>query len=1456
MPKPMYHTGGVGLNPRVTEVAVAQYSTKTTIFADFQSPSLSLSAIDTLEASQDGKSTATGIALDSVRQRLSWSTSARRIVVLTSDGESHPDNPPQDAARRLRDAGVEIIGVAIRQGASVAELEAIAGPHGRVFFVESPADLSSIVDKVTSFLTCSISPPTATPTPTPTLTPTTLSPTTTTPTSVAPTSNPTSSPTTLSPTPIPTASPTTLEGTDACTEVQFEYCSPASFWQVFRYPNASACIESLDSIIESTAEDTCSSVVDTWSTHSTLSDSSMISNTQMFASKDECESFIAKKICNRRGDVCDITHPSVSFASSLAALGSRKKLCRAFFTERLGDGICDSSYNTESCDWDHGDCCVSTCSGAGCHDLDTFSCRNPNACENDICCSSPDGTPCDDGNPDTTEDQCFGRTCSGIDFSTVSCGDGTVLNRDERVCILSGSTSGMILSLTESKKTLEADVSQLIAEKTAVQTSYRVLSGIHKDLELSYDNLLFEKAFMDNMHSTELDVRDRQAMAEINSKNIFISRQEDEIKKLKRDITEYQRNIKGLESEQGVLKTEKEELRRELQATKELLDNERKITQKLREDIVLKQMNSKSRIQTLESLNNETKRKLTSDNRALELHLSMKIQALEIEIVNTNITCKQSIKRAEIAHREVLEKNNKKLTDQNKLCEEEISAEKTKYAIMAKNCDREKSAIKEKNVVKIANITNMHEKNIAQEKAECAIEAQTVAKEQKQKESDIEKKHTQKIADLQAQHILHVAESVRNATRAEKEYCDIGYLHLFREKSNCESLSRNISRKLSDTRLKHEEILQGTIANFTSTINGLNSQLLTTRESMKREQIAFEKRERDAYQRHQKEIVELENLQAEITVDCKRREMENKNEILLKEKSHDRALAEAMANHASEISILIENHQEFKKKLLIQQNSITQNKTLCAEQNSKLFSENEDLRQELKSKEKIFDGQVNALKIEASRAKKSHEKAIESLKNDKDIEIMNLERIVNARNLDIESANKLHLQEIQTLKNTINQAQVSCTEEILSRERALELQTKKATTTCAQNRTVIVQYYEEKLALQALQADRDINALLKASSASDEDNAAQLFEVTKRVSMLESQLASTNFNLNKAKDKILVERETCQQQIILNDDKNDIKCKYAIDEEKEVCAQKISAKQGEVSNLENSLQNSMETCSAQISKTIDLLDGDCTLRVEDALLVAYARNEKDLDLKIKSKQLFTANSVKQMVYDQNQEVEKRMIEHNTEIMSLEREIKTLNESLVSLRSQVRPENFLVESNSCNRQVAALSKAYADNVKQIDTIHSSEMEAKKFHIEYLESELKYLREKCGNSQILEKSDVECGIEKKKLEYQLASIQTQLNETQEQFNSAKNGYSDCQLKFKTVESENVKLARELKTTNANWVAQLNSVTAQFMEQSVTCNCRIQDEELSSITQIVEHYNNCKWNIFQILIRSYIK
>ena len=60
----------------------------------------------------------------------------------------------------------------------------------------------------------------------------------------------------------------------------------------------------------------------------------------------------------------------------------------------------------------------------------------------------------------------------------------------------------------------------------------------------------------------------------------------------------------------------------------------------------------------------------------------------------------------------------------------------------------------------------------------------------------------------------------------------------------------------------------------------------------------------------------------------------------------------------------------------------------------------------------------------------------------------------------------------------------------------------------------------------------------------------------------------------------------------------------------------------------------MEMCNAQLSKTISLLDGDCSLRVEDALLVASARNEKELEIKIRNKHLYTADAVQKIYSDQ------------------------------------------------------------------------------------------------------------------------------------------------------------------------------------------------------------------------------
>lgn len=62
------------------------------------------------------------------------------------------------------------------------------------------------------------------------------------------------------------------------------------------------------------------------------------------------------------------------------------------YSEELADGFCDDYNNNEGCDYDGGDCCASECydSAYPCsYEAETYSCQDPNACENDGSCECP-----------------------------------------------------------------------------------------------------------------------------------------------------------------------------------------------------------------------------------------------------------------------------------------------------------------------------------------------------------------------------------------------------------------------------------------------------------------------------------------------------------------------------------------------------------------------------------------------------------------------------------------------------------------------------------------------------------------------------------------------------------------------------------------------------------------------------------------------------------------------------------------------------------------------------------------------------------------------------------------------------------------------------------------------------------------------------------------------------------
>ena len=98
----------------------------------------------------------------------------------------------------------------------------------------------------------------------------------------------------------------------------------------------------------------------------------------------------------------------------------------------LGDGICQSANNTEACNFDGGDCCVSTCSG-DCTDIGAQTCEDPHASENDGCanlaCDAPEDT-CNDAQDAVlsyTSGQCIQGSCAFLEV-TDNCLEGWVCN--------------------------------------------------------------------------------------------------------------------------------------------------------------------------------------------------------------------------------------------------------------------------------------------------------------------------------------------------------------------------------------------------------------------------------------------------------------------------------------------------------------------------------------------------------------------------------------------------------------------------------------------------------------------------------------------------------------------------------------------------------------------------------------------------------------------------------------------------------------------------------------------------------------------------------------------------------------------------------------------------------------------------------------------------------------------
>ena len=88
----------------------------------------------------------------------------------------------------------------------------------------------------------------------------------------------------------------------------------------------------------------------------------------------------------------------------------------------LGDGTCQTANNSAACNFDGGDCCPSTCSGS-CEAIDTATCSDPHASENDGCanlaCDAPEETcnVAQDAILSYESAQCIAGTCVYLEVS-------------------------------------------------------------------------------------------------------------------------------------------------------------------------------------------------------------------------------------------------------------------------------------------------------------------------------------------------------------------------------------------------------------------------------------------------------------------------------------------------------------------------------------------------------------------------------------------------------------------------------------------------------------------------------------------------------------------------------------------------------------------------------------------------------------------------------------------------------------------------------------------------------------------------------------------------------------------------------------------------------------------------------------------------------------------------------
>ena len=91
--------------------------------------------------------------------------------------------------------------------------------------------------------------------------------------------------------------------------------------------------------------------------------------------------------------------------------------CVVYVESFIGDGFCDSDYNSAACGWDDGDCCESTCTSDYQHCGQTvYACMDPDASEYGTCSNvdshQGDGS-CDIGTPYVC---CTQYACETIDF--------------------------------------------------------------------------------------------------------------------------------------------------------------------------------------------------------------------------------------------------------------------------------------------------------------------------------------------------------------------------------------------------------------------------------------------------------------------------------------------------------------------------------------------------------------------------------------------------------------------------------------------------------------------------------------------------------------------------------------------------------------------------------------------------------------------------------------------------------------------------------------------------------------------------------------------------------------------------------------------------------------------------------------------------------------------------------